>query len=217
MPSGDIDLNALQVLMQDTVQAIRSSFFIDPLINRESSIRTAAEVAKRSNEETSGISPFLMRYQKEYLTPILDDVLEFILESDKTLQPPMELNGQMPNIEFTGPLAKTQRGQELNNVLQFSQIFQVMAQADPTMAMYLNKANHLYNLADLFGVPFNILNTQEEVDAVMQQQAQAQQAQQSQQAMMQGVGGAASALADLGKSGLLTRQDFGAAPVAQSI
>jgi hypothetical protein len=46
---------AFEVLEQRR-QAIRNAFFVDPLINRENSIRTAAEVQKRASEELNGIS-----------------------------------------------------------------------------------------------------------------------------------------------------------------
>jgi hypothetical protein len=205
------DLRSLRELMIDTVMAIRSSFFVDPLINRENSIRTAAEVNKRSNEEMTGIAPFLSRYEVEYLIPVLDTLLNHSMVHDKTIKVPQKLRGRIPKIEFTGPLAKTQRGQELNNTLQFMQVVQTLATADPSMLANIDMNVLLHRFSDLFGVPQDILKSAEEV-AAEQQRAQMQQ---QMQQLAQAIPEAAGAAADLSKAGLISRQDIGLQPLPE--
>lgn len=202
---GGIDLSSLQYSIQSTSEAIRSAFFVDPLMNRETSIRTAAEVSKRAGEETTGLAPFLNRFDVEYLSVVLDTMLEYVLEYDNDDPIPQALNGMIPRIEYTAPLAKTQRGQELNNNLQFAQIVQTVGNVDPTLLQNVNWNRWLRNIGELLGVPMDNLNSEEQMQAMAQAQQQAAQAQQA----MQAVQGVAQTLNDSAKSGLLSRQDLG--------
>ena len=171
---------AFEVLEQRR-QAIRHAFFVDPLINRENSIRTAAEVQKRAAEELSGISPFINRFEQEYLEPLLDRVLMFVL--DTMYHPddiPDEIKGQTTEIEYTAPLARTQRAKQLDSTVTFLQLLQTIAQADPSILGVLKKENLVAMMTDLLGVPYWVLKTQDEL---MQEQQQAQQQQMMEQLM----------------------------------
>jgi hypothetical protein len=212
---------ALESYMESKRQLIQSAFFVDPRMGESASIRTAAEVQKRSGEEMTGLSPFLGRYEVEYLHHVLGLVLDYILKYDNTLKIPKMLHGRVPDIEFSAPLAKTQRAQELNNTVQFMQMMQTMAQADPTAAMHINMNGLVTRLADLLGVPADVLNSPDVVRAHMAAQAKQQQNQQAMQAGQQAVqtlggsaGGAVSGMAQLAKSGLIGRQDLGLPPLA---
>ena len=174
---------AFEVLEQRR-QAIRNAFFVDPLINRENSIRTAAEVQKRASEELSGIGPFVSRYEQEYLEPLIDRVVSFILETEYNEDNiPVELQGETVDIEYTAPLAKTHRARQLDSTVSFLQLLQTLAQADPTILGVLKKENLVGLMTDLLGVPYYVLKTQEEMAA---EQAQAQQQQMMEQLMQAG-------------------------------
>ncbi len=210
---GGLNLRDLQSLMTDTVQAIRAAFFVDPLMNREASIRTAAEVGKRATEEMTGLAPFLARFDVEYLSVVLDMMLEHTLKHDNDIEVPEELHGLVPRIEYTGPLAKTQRGQELNNNLQFAQIAQTVGNVDPSLMKNVDWNAWLRNIAELLGVPMDNINSPEDMAQIQQQEQQAQQVQQVMQ-MAQQVGGTIN---DAAKSGLINRQDLGLPPEAAGI
>ncbi len=174
---------AFEVLEQRR-QAIRNAFFIDPLINRENSIRTAAEVQKRASEELNGIGPFVNRYEQEYLEPLLDRLLVFVLETMYDPEDiPEELQGMTTKIEYTAPLARTQRARQLDSTVTFLQLLQTVAQADPSIMGVLKKDSLVGMLTDLLGVPYYIMKTQEEL---MMEQQQAQQQQMMEQLMQAG-------------------------------
>ncbi len=202
---GGLSLADLRDMITDTVQAIRAAFFVDPLMNRETSIRTAAEVGKRASEEMTGLAPFLARFDVEYLSVILDAELEHTLEYETDEPIPEELNGLIPSIEYTGPLAKTQRGQELNNNLQFAQIVQTVGNVDPALMQNVDWNAWMRNVANLLGVPMDNINSPEHMAAM----AAAQQQQQQMQMQMQAIQGAASTLNDSAKAGLINRSDLG--------
>jgi len=165
---------AFEVLEQRR-QSIRNAFFVDPLINRQNSIRTAAEVQKRTAEELNGISPFVNRYEEEYLEPLLDKVFLHVLEtfysSDEI---PQEIQGETTRVEYTGPLARTQRAKQLESTVTFLQLLQTVAQSDPSILGILKKENLIATMVDLLGVPYWVLKTQEELQGE-QTQAQRQQ------------------------------------------
>lgn len=182
---------AFEVLEQRR-QAIRNAFFVDPLINRENSIRTAAEVQKRAAEELNGIGPFVRRYEQEYLEPLLERVVDFILENEHDSDSvPQELHGKNLDIEYTAPLAKTHRAKQLDSTVSFLQLLQTLAQADPSILGVLKKENLVGMLTDLLGVPYYILKTQEEL--------QSEQAKQQQQQMLEQLMQAGPALAETAK------------------
>lgn len=188
MMTGSKTQMAFEVLEQRR-QSIRNAFFVDPLINRENSIRTAAEVQKRAAEELNGISPFVNRYEAEYLEPLLDRILHFVLEN--YIHPdevPDEIKGMKTEIEYTAPLARTQRAKQLDSTVTFLQLLQTVAQADPSILGVLKKDNLVAMMTDLLGVPYDILKTKEEL-------AQEQQDQQ-QQKMMEMLTQAGPAMAD---------------------
>lgn len=173
---------AFEVLEQRR-QAIRNAFFVDPLINRENSIRTAAEVQKRASEELNGIGPFVNRFEQEYLEPLLDRVLLFVLENMiKPEDIPEEIQGMTTEIEYTAPLARTQRAKQLDATVTFLQLLQTVAQADPSILGVLNKENLVGIMTDLLGVPYTVLKTQEELLAEQQQAQQKQMMEQLLQA-----------------------------------
>lgn len=165
---------AFEVLEQRR-QAIRNAFFVDPLINRENSIRTAAEVQKRAAEELNGISPFVHRYEEEYLEPLLERILLHVIENYyEPEEIPEEIQGQETSIEYTAPLARTQRAKQLDSTVTFLQLLQTIAQADPSILGVLKRENLVAMMTDLLGVPYWILKTQEELSAE-QRAAQEQQ------------------------------------------
>lgn len=176
--SGSKTQLAFEVLEQRR-QAIRNAFFVDPLINRENSIRTAAEVQKRASEELNGISPFVNRYEQEYLEPLIEKVMMHVLDTQYTKdQIPLEMQGQETHVEYTAPLARTQRARQLDSTVTFLQLLQTLAQADPTILSVLKKENLVANITDLLGVPYWILKTADELATEKAQEAQQQQMQQ---------------------------------------
>lgn len=173
---------AFEVLEQRR-QAIRNAFFVDPLINRENSIRTAAEVQKRASEELNGIGPFVGRYEQEYLEPLLEKLLEFVLEEYYLPEEiPQEIQGKESQIEYTAPLARTHRAKQLDSTVTFLQLVQTLAQADPAILGSLKKENLLAMMTDLLGVPYSILKSPDELAQEAQQQQQEQMLQQLMQA-----------------------------------
>lgn len=200
--------------MEQKRQSIRSAFFVDPLINRDKSIRTAAEVNKRTDEELVGITPFLARLEIEYLMPILDFVLDWVLANNRTIPIPPELHNHIPAIEFSAPLAQTQRGQELQNMVQLLQMVQNLAQVDPSVIQHIDMNNVLAELVDLLSVPMDIVKPAQVVAQLQAAQAKAQAQQQQMQQANEAAKTIPGALSNMAKAGLVGRQDVGLPPIS---
>lgn len=209
-----------QTEMEHLRMAIRSAFFVDPLINRENSIRTAAEVVRRTNEEMIGTAPFISRFQAEYLNEVIDDNLDFVLRTHTFPDPvtgeevpllnllPPELHGVRPLVEYTSPLARVQHMQELNNLVQFLQIMQPLFAVDPSLVMHFDLNNYMRTIADKLSIPLEVIVPPE----VVQAQKQAAEQQRQQQEMMQAAQMMGDQVQGLAKSGLINREDFGLPP-----
>lgn len=199
-------------------QQIRTAFFIDPRMGQDKSVRTAAEVNKRTDEELIGITPFLARLEVEYLIPTLDFVLDYVLEKNKgqyAIQIPQELHGRKPKIQFSAPLAQTQRGQELQNLVQLLQMTQNIGQIDPTVIQHLDMNTVFTELVDLLSVNMDVVVPAEVVQAKQAAAAKQQQQQQAMQNMNVGAQTASGALSNMSKAGLVGRSDLGLPELSQ--
>ncbi len=213
---GDSSIEVMMNAMEQKRQSIRMAFFVDPLMNKSVSVRTAAEVSKRSNEETVGLTPFLSRLEIEYLVPLLEFTLDWVLENNRTIEIPPILDGHIPDIEFSAPLAKTQRGQELQNLVQAGQMIQNLAQIDPTVLQHVNINEYFNELIDLLSVNMKIVNTPQQVAMMQAAQQKQQQQQQQMAAVNEGMKTMSGGLSDMAKAGLVGRSDVGLPPLEGS-
>ena len=155
--------------------SVRHAFFVDPLINRENSIRTAAEVQKRAAEELNGIAPIINRFEEEYLEPLVERVMLFVLDNlpNKSIIPE-ELKGSEIKIEYSAPLSRTHKAKQLESTMTFLQLVQTVAAADPSVMQSVKSENLMKMLIDLLGVPYDIVKSDQELMADKQQAMQMQ-------------------------------------------
>jgi hypothetical protein len=110
---------------------------------------------------------------------LIEKVMMHVLDTQYTKdQIPVEMQGQETHVEYTAPLARTQRARQLDSTVTFLQLLQTLAQADPTILSVLKKENLVANITDLLGVPYWILKTADELATEKAQAAQQQQMQQ---------------------------------------
>ena len=188
--------------LENRAKAIRNAYFIDPLLLREGPQMTATEVLQRQEEKLRLIGPQIGRIQTEYLNPLIQR-LYGILQRNGALP---ELSDELADviesggleIEYTAPLARTQRGNEPIALQRVIESFLPLVQLDPGIMDNLNNDRSFRQVAEILGVPLNMLNTIQEREQIREQRAQAQQAQ-AQAAMM---AQAADSVANLTKAGV---------------
>ena len=171
--------NATQLEMN-----IKKAMF-DTTIPDDPSKLTATEVNRRASELAKQLNNSFGRLMNEFLYPLIKRVVE-ILQKFNHIDPQLDVsnfNGFGYKIKINTQLANQQKSQTLNQILQF---LQIGAALDPNMQFIpkVVKMNELaVEVAHLSGVPYEFVNTAEEIAAQQQQEAQAMMAQQ-QQAMI---------------------------------
>ena len=94
------------------------------------------------------------------------------------LPTPNILVGQLIDIDYVGPLARSQRMEEAVAVERLYQLAMQIGQVDPGIMDIIDHDEAVRARAELLGVPKSILRGREEVDELREQRAMQQQMQQ---------------------------------------
>ena len=183
--------------------AIRQAYYSDQLQLNEGPQMTATEVQVRYELMQRLLGPTLGRFQSEFLNPLIERVFGIMLRNDALMDTPEAIEEETNlDIEYVGPLARSQRMEEAMAIDRlYTHVFQV-AQADPSVLDLVNNDAAMRAKAELLGVPKSVLRSQEDVENMREQKAlQAQQQQemmmaQQQSEIMKNQGQAAGNMAD---------------------
>ena len=174
------DFNVSQIVIQDLRMNVKKVLLDDTLPPDNMSARSATEIVQRMKELSQNLGSAFGRLITEAMIPIIRRIL-FIMNEQGLIVMPLKVDGQQVKVVPVSPLAQAQNMDEVNDVLQFMQVVQMMG---PEAQIALKKDNIIDFIAQRLGVPASLLTTQEERQAVMIQMAQAaEQAAMAQQAM----------------------------------
>ena len=98
-----------------------------------------------------------------------------MLRAGVLLPPPEEIGDSTIDVEYVGPLARSQRMEEAVAVERLYQLAMNVAQADPGIMDLIDHDEAIRIRATLLGVPKTILRGRDEVDEMRQMRAQQQQ------------------------------------------
>jgi hypothetical protein len=182
----------------DLRQQVDKLYYADYLLylSRNPKTRTATETNAIVQEQQLIIGPNLQSLNWTYNVPVVEFVMDFVLDEDPYLEPPPEsLAGQFLRAEFVSVFAQAQKAADLPSIERYIAGMMNVAQLDPRA---MDKVN-LDKLADLYEdrlyLPSGLNNPQAKVDA-MREQAQAQA--QRQQMLEQTLPAMAGAAKDVG-------------------
>ncbi len=164
-------------------QAIRQAYYSDQLQLQEGPQMTATEVQVRYELMQRLLGPTLGRFQSEFLNPLIERVFGIMLRGGGFLPAPEIIQDQQIDVDFVGPLARSQRMEEAVAVERLYQLAMNIGQVDPAIMDNINHDVAIRTRANLLGVPKTVLRGEDEVEEIRQERAAAQQAQQ--EAMMQ--------------------------------
>ena len=164
--------------------AIRQAYYSDQLQLQEGPQMTATEVQVRYELMQRLLGPTLGRFQTEFLNPLIERVFGIMLRSDALTPRPSEMEGMSMDIEYVGPLARSQRMEEAIAVERLYQLAMQVVQVDPTVMDVIDHEQAIRMRATLLGVPKTVLRGEDEVAEIREQRAAAQQ-QAQEQAMAQ--------------------------------
>ena len=164
--------------------AIRQAYYSDQLQLQEGPQMTATEVQVRYELMQRLLGPTLGRFQTEFLNPLIERVFGIMMRADALMPSPEAMSGMNMDIEYVGPLARSQRMEEAIAVERLYQLAMQVVQVDPTVMDVINHEQAIRMRATLLGVPKTVLRGEDEVAEIREQRAAAQQ-QAQEQAMAQ--------------------------------
>lgn len=161
---------------------IKKAMF-DTTIPNDPQQMTATEINQRAGELAEQLNNSFGRLINEFLYPMVRRIVE-ILQNFGYIDSSLDVadfNGFGYKIVINTQLARQQKANELNNLLQF---LQVASAFDPTM-QYITKVVKMnemaVKIAELSGVPYKFIRTAEEIQQLQQQEAEAMAVMQQQQ------------------------------------
>lgn len=165
--------------------SIKQAFFSDQLELQQGPQMTATEVQVRYELMQRLLGPTLGRFQTEFLNPLIERTFAIMQRNEKFAPAPGALDGVGIDIEYVGPLARSQRMEEATAVERLYEMAANLAQIAPEVMDNIDHDMAIRSRAELLGVPKNIMRDPKQIQekrkaeaAQQQEQMAAQQAQQ---------------------------------------
>ena len=165
--------------------SIRQAYYSDQLQLQDGPQMTATEVQVRYELMQRLLGPTLGRFQSEFLNPLIERTFGIMLRAGALLPEPEVIQGQKIDVEYVGPLARSQRMEESVAIDRLYELAMNVVQVDPSIMDNINHDEAIRLRGDLLGVPKIILRARDEVEELREQRQQAQMAQQQAQQQQQ--------------------------------
>lgn len=169
--SGNFDVAMFQ--MDDLRSAIARVFLADQFGPLDRTPRTATEIAERTNIVAQELGSTVARLQHELLQPLLKSVWHWMGEMG-LLPSELEIDGENLEVVFVSQLAQAQWAMDEQNLLEYTQIATQFGQIDTKAGLIIDVHKALRKVAEIKGIPAEVLRTQQEIQQVIEEAAQAQ-------------------------------------------
>lgn len=175
---GRVDIGA--ELLQAEQRDIEDAFFVKLFqILVDTPEMTATEVMERVAEKAALLAPTMEQMQSEDLAPMIEREIDVLDALDMLPEMPPELveaEGDY-EVQYTSPLAKSQRAEEVSGFVRIVEMATAAAQAtgDTKPLRRINFDRAIPDIADILSTPPEWLHSDDEVDAKAQDDQQTQQ------------------------------------------
>lgn len=162
-------------------KAINDAFYITLFqIAVDNPRMTATEVAERAAEKGMLLGPNMTRQQGEMLGSIIRRELDIHYHAGRLPPMPEKLAKAWNSVrvKYKSPLQQAQRAQDGVAILRTLEGITPLAQIDPSVLRGFKLPETARELAEINGMPIKLLHSQEEIDAMKEQDAMAAQAEQ---------------------------------------
>jgi len=188
---NDVRIDYGVEIMRERQEKIQRAFYIDRLNLANNDRMTQMEVGQRVQEQLRFMGPMLGRQQTEFLKPLIDRILDIMIEKDAGSgnilgDVPDELTDIDLDVMYTSPIARAQKISEaeaLNAALTASA---PMLQLDPSAADVIDPDKVVRVNFEIYGAPQKVLRKAKEVKTIREARSQAQQAAVEQQQQAHG-------------------------------
>jgi hypothetical protein len=167
--SADFDVAMWSI--DELRNSIRAMFMSDQFGPLERTPRSATEVAERTRIVAQELGATIARLQYELLVPVLRSVFKWLADRDM-LPPELNIDGTNINVEFISQLAQAQWAQQEQNIVQFMSIMTEFGQVDPKAGLLVDIHAAGRKVAEIKGIPTEILRSSEQIEMLMQEAAQ---------------------------------------------
>jgi hypothetical protein len=161
--------------------AIRQAYYSDQLQLQDGPQMTATEVQVRYELMQRLLGPTLGRFQTEFLNPLIERVFGIMYRAKALNEAPSIIGDTKIDIEYVGPLARSQRMEEAVAIERLYQLAMSIGQIDPSIMDNIDHDEAIRMRAKLLGVPKTIMKDINDVNDMREQRAMMQQAQQQAQ------------------------------------
>lgn len=190
------DLKWGESLMQLEATSINDSFLTSLFqILVQNPQMTATEALIRAQEKGAMIAPAMGRQQSEFLGPLITREIDILYTAGQLPPLPESLMNaalsrglekptarDVIKIEYSSPLTRSMRAEEGTAIMNTVQSIGIMANLDKSVLNLIDFTDTAREMAMINGMPAKLLRTDEQIDEIMQHQAQQAQDQQMLQA-----------------------------------
>lgn len=163
-------------MLDDVRKRIRDCFFWDQMQLKDGPQMTATEVMQRNEDNVRLMGPVLGRQHSESGRPTIERVYEIADRRKLLPPPPRELSGRKIDVKYRSMLAKAQLATEAQNLARVFQAAGPFFQIDPKTTMVVNAEEGVRYVANLYGLPVELIRDKAELEAMQQAQDEANQA-----------------------------------------
>jgi hypothetical protein len=142
---------------------------------------TAREIDERHEEKLLALGPVLERTNDELLSPLIDRAYEMMEARGLIPEPPEALDGVKLKVEYVSILAEAQKLAGVAMQDRFVASIAPMVEVFPEIRHKVNIFRIVDNYGEMLGVDPRVLRTDEEAEALGQQEAAAAESQQTAQ------------------------------------
>lgn len=173
---------AVQVLM-DLREMVRKFFREDDLQLKQSPQMTATEAQIRYELMNRLLGSTLARIQNDLLDPLLQTTFNIMFRAKQFAEPPQSILNTKAEmqIEYLGPLMRSQRTDEVAAIERLGQSVGTMAQFFPEVVDVFDPIAAVREIAERLSTPADILADENEIARKKQQRQQMQAAMQAEQ------------------------------------
>lgn len=152
---------------------IRKIMLADQLQPQDGPAMTATEVNMRQQLIRQLLGPIYGRMQAEYLQPLIEHCFGIAYRAGLFSEPPVSLQTKLVTIKYISPLARAQKFDEVTAISNLIQMTMQSAQINQAVLDNIDFDQATRFTAEALGVPVSVMRTEQQVQILREQRAEA--------------------------------------------